>query len=471
MHSTGRNNIVTGKEGNIENIFRLMDNYAKLMHEQIEDLITLASDFSTFKDESPYKPPYPINIYDYYGGLHERGTSYFLGEILNYKENGNSILVKLFAKKFLVPLGFDISLVKTPKVKCEEQNVDVLIWEKGKYAIVIENKLRGAVFQMNQLARYVELQIIKGYSIGQIFVVVLPDSVETYKDHLNPSTWRLPPDWRVPSYKRECRYSDFTHCLCDFDQVPIDKCNECKKDFKALFSKYTIVITKELSNWLEKDCFYAIPNKECILKSAVIQFADYLKGIYNDRITDKFKMKLEEYLCEKLFTPDMTLEDQINIISKEYNDTDALLSALYNLRLKKYQMLLLEWRRNLINKLKDEKQTKLLTYLQKEDPEDSIGLKSFGINMFGVWCGCWAPAGKDDVKNYWGFQCDNARQDQIDKVNEIIRVANIRRDDIGRISNNNSFIAWNYTDNGDKICEEFYTIAVNMGYLQEELQS
>ena len=133
-------------------------------------------------------------------------------------------------------------------------------------------------------------------------------------------------------------------------------------------------------------------------------------------------------------------------------------------------MLLLEWRRNLINKLKDEKQTKLLTYLQKEDSEDSIGLKSFGINMFGVWCGCWAPAG-NDVKNYWGFQCDNARQDQIDKVNEIIRVANIRRDDIGQISNNNSFIAWNYTDNGDKICEEFYTIAVNMGYLQEELQS
>ena len=226
------NNLGCQREGGIDNILLLLNDCVNLVQRQVNDDVDLALDLSKFIDKSKYKSPYPINIYDYFGGLYEQQTSYFIREILDFRSYGDPILVKSFIKKFLAPIGFDINLVEKPILKCEEENVDILIWEEGKYSIVIENKLKGAIFQMNQLARYVELQMEKQYSDEQIFVVILPDSTETYKEHLNLSTWRLPPDWRTPSADRKCRFCDNTHCLCDFGKEQIENCTKLTVSLK-----------------------------------------------------------------------------------------------------------------------------------------------------------------------------------------------------------------------------------------------
>jgi len=62
-----------------------------------------------------------------------------------------------------------------PEVNCSNTNgrIDLLVSERGKYAIIFENKINDAVEQESQLARYIEHLMAEGYRKEQIFVVYL----------------------------------------------------------------------------------------------------------------------------------------------------------------------------------------------------------------------------------------------------------------------------------------------------------
>ena len=442
------------EEMGIDKIFLLLDDYAKLEQEKHDEEISLASGLSAYIEESEYKPSYQLNIFDeHYGGLRETETSKFLKRILDYRFKGEAILVKSFVKRFLVPLGFDFSLIKDPKIKCEDENVDIIIREDSKYAIVIENKLKGAVFQMNQLARYVELQKIKGYSDDQIFVVILPNSEASYKEHLKISTWRLPPDWQNPSYNRECCFVDNTRCLCDFNKKPIANCTLCKKDLKEEFSKHTKVITTELSDSLETDCFNVIPGNERILKSAVIQFADYLNELYNNRISDELKMDINKYLTNKLLKEGNKSIKNYNIILDKLNELSQLQTGLNNLRNAFACKVVKEWYVSLY-----EKWNQLLNY--DHTPNSS----NFFIKMKEeIYCGCYLDK---DFKPYWSFwtKSSSINEEQRKMVLEIIKRAELKVD-LEEYKEEGSNIAWAYTQQGDKDCDAFFTAAKELDLL------
>lgn len=60
------------KESGINKIFLLLDDYAKLEQEKHDEEMSLASGLSAYIEESEYKPPYQLNIFDeHYGGLRE----------------------------------------------------------------------------------------------------------------------------------------------------------------------------------------------------------------------------------------------------------------------------------------------------------------------------------------------------------------------------------------------------------------
>ena len=86
--------------------------------------------------------------------------------------------------------------------------------------------------------------------------------------------------------------------------------------------------------------------------------------------------------------------------------------------------------------------------------------KSFGINIQGVWCGCWCDEGEGG-KPYWGFQCDLPTPEQEEMVKKIID-----RIDITEYMTNKGWIAWDYTWDGDERCDKFYEAALELGYLK-----
>lgn len=78
-------------------------------------------------------------------------------------------------------------------------------------------------------------------------------------------------------------------CWCDYRHDEWEKqwdaefCKSCIKTFRKDYEPHTLVLQQELSEWLLKDCLKLVPPKEIILKSFIIQFADFLNLQYGTR--------------------------------------------------------------------------------------------------------------------------------------------------------------------------------------------
>jgi hypothetical protein len=111
-----------------------------------------------------------LNVLDY-NGLDEPQTSQIIKEILSYENNGDYPVWHSFVNTFIPEIA---NKVTSPIFSAEEQHIDVWVRERGLYTIIIENKLKGAAFQRNQLGRYVKKMLDKGYAPENIYLVLLP---------------------------------------------------------------------------------------------------------------------------------------------------------------------------------------------------------------------------------------------------------------------------------------------------------
>ena len=138
-------------------------------------------------------------------------TSKILERILSYNNSDGYVVLHSFCHQFLEVSGFDCNNISEPEIIAERNgHIDIRITEEGKYAIIIENKLKGADFQRNQLARYIKTIKEEGFKNEQIYIVILPQ----YKDiRIRPSVWRLPPDYKtVTNANRKCGIYDDKLC-------------------------------------------------------------------------------------------------------------------------------------------------------------------------------------------------------------------------------------------------------------------
>ena len=185
-----------GEFTHINRVLDLITKYENELQKWIKDNLSLSKKIDEIIDSSEYKPNYQINIIDTIG-IVETQTSTLISLILKYRNRNGNILCRSFIEKFLVPIGFNLHCYQTPIITAETDRIDVCIQEKNQYAIIIENKLKGAVFQRNQIARYIGKMRKAGYDDDKIFIVILPEHIadEHFFECINKSVWRLPPDW------------------------------------------------------------------------------------------------------------------------------------------------------------------------------------------------------------------------------------------------------------------------------------
>ena len=227
-----------------------------------------------------------INVIDY-NGLYEVQTSDLITQLLKFEKDGKFPILYSFISSFLSKTLADS--IETPFISNEKENIDICIREQGKYAILIENKLKKALFQRNQLARYIMKILEKGFSIDMIYVIILPGSIES--DFLSDtpiSVWKAPADWSSSNDERRCcdPNASYVHaCLCDNGKILDDdwcnkRCIDCKSLFQNLES-HIKVIDYDFPVWLLDVAEEIVPQNEIFIKSAMIQFAHYIKGLYN----------------------------------------------------------------------------------------------------------------------------------------------------------------------------------------------
>lgn len=296
------------------------------------------------EEKSPNKPPFGLNYLEYYCSS-EPMTSWIIRHLFAYTYDGHHPFFESFAKTFLIKIGFNPEWIDVPVIdkNHEYKNIDILVKDK-QYVVIIENKIKGADFQPNQLARYIATMRAEGYSDKQIFVVVLPKH-NISNDDLWESVWKLPPDWQSKKTARKCRVDDYT-CWCDYEEYkPKVHCRNCEP-LRKLFQQRTMFIHKELSEWLYNclmNSALSIPEdelrKQYVLTSAALQFVDFLNSIYNTRENDKYKMDIQKFLSDQLNLSELDIIDQISLVEDKENEAKELgsqLNALYWSKIKEY---------------------------------------------------------------------------------------------------------------------------------------
>lgn len=412
-------------------------------------LLEIASQCAPLRLKPENKPLYGLNLLDIVQ-THEPHTSAILSYILNYTENGKYIILESFIERFLSSAGLSRSRVNFPRITAEKSKIDVCVLDND-FAIIIENKLMGAPFQRNQLGRYIEKVHDLGYDYSNIFVVILPMYFNpNFTEDIRPSVWRCPYDGlETANDKRHCRLADQYRCWCDEENrklSPLENkfCEKCNRDLKGMFNTRTVVIHSQLSDWLY-EIAQKIDPKETILKSAVLQFADFTEGLFNTRINQHLLMDIQKLIRESILPENSSSLEKWDILNDKLEDLKAMENAISSMKLQQSKDLIDDWYKELRPEF---------PMLQREVQ------KSFGINVNGIWIGCWCGSYNNGAP-YWGFYCEGeVNAEQREMVRKILEECYVPSS-----KSSANYISWGSTRHGAQRCRNFYLAAKKLGYL------
>lgn len=404
---------------------------------------------------------YATNILDILNPT-EPLVSKILCSFLSFTQNGKFCLWRSFTENFLSRCGFKNKWINKPIFSSEENRIDILVKEQS-YAVIVENKIHDAIFQRNQLARYIN--VTKSLTNeDNVFIVLLPkESYNGYIDGIPDSVWRLPCDWKVSNNERKCALrGDSTRCACDIENLSEDKqkkikCKDCK-NFKEHYLNRTKVLDNTFLDWLDQEIENA--SADAIMQSAMILFSDYLKGIRYLRNKDMFIMTITNCLRNKLISKDDSDANNFKNISEMIESVTDLKIGLERLAVTYSEELIDKWH------------TSFKEWYNKQPVKNKYPLKyitntSFYIEIKGVQIGCWS--GKDNHNNnylnypYWGFnEVKKVINDARGWVEEIKSQANVT---ILHDDSDESFLSWGSTTNGFEDLKKYVQAAITLGYM------
>ena len=428
-----------------------------------ERILELSDELQNLCDNSENKRPYTVNIFEYYNS-YEPTTSWVLAQVFKYKYQGKFVIVKLFVERYLKYVGFDVSWVNKPTITAESNRIDVLIREKD-YAIIIENKLKGAQYQRNQLARYIN-RLIQDYNYKpeQIFLVLLPkdcDNEIDYASHLYKSVWSLPPDdYCTNNINR--KHLGTTRCWCDDKTKLLSEeektyCEKCR-NLKRQYINRTVTIHKDLSNF-GCECLKIIPQSEPILRSVVVQLIDFLNLQYKNRNNDKLNKEMEEFIRKQLLSKDISTPDKWKLLNQKLKEINELKATMKQVRRHISSEMIDEWYMQLSTEWKGG-----LKYEKS---------KCFYIYIKGVKCGCWyenneSNNNESNDEPYWGFWSNEPlSSEKKEMVNNILEKAGM-----GNMGESkDKWIRRYNTLNGALRCDAIYKAAIECNYLTSLVDS
>ena len=146
------------------------DDSKALTQEEVKDLLDLLEKYRKEREKKLAELPF-FNILEEVR-VNENAHTRLLMRLLEYEEARTHFFNYLNPKY----KGFNPPNISNPEITAEKHRIDGLIQEEGKYAIIIENKVCGAVDQEGQLGRYINLCVedLK-YKKEQIHILYLVD--------------------------------------------------------------------------------------------------------------------------------------------------------------------------------------------------------------------------------------------------------------------------------------------------------
>lgn len=427
----------------IDHVYSLLFDYQTAMRRNDDRLLRLSSGLHEFIKASPFRPPHRASLIEILGGARETITSEIIAKIFAYQEAGDYVLLNSFLRTFV---SAQLN-AENPRIEAEKSRLDISI-KDTTYGIIIENKLKDAAFQRNQLARYVK-KLYSIYEEDEIYIIVLP----RYIRNIPQSVKRLPSDWWKKNDDRACRVGQY-HCWCDSNEKLLADeqraiCASCDKEIISRLENRFITLHDDFADWLIHEAD-SLPSEEWPMKSFMMQFADYLKGLYSTRFNQKLAMSIQNYLRDKILTGKNAHENW-STINETIEELDQLKANVERLREVVCNDMVKEWESSL-----------------REDYSNIRndifnGVYSFCINVKGVWIGCWSGTGRNNNNiPYWGCWTDKKPTlQQIKMVKAIFKRCGYDC----QIEVEQEYMYRENTFDGDVICRNLYNAAIELDYL------
>ena len=262
----------------------------------LKETITLYEDIKRIKAEVRENSPHSVNtITDLDPG--EPKVSSILGGFFKQRKNGRYYVLEDFVKKYfglLLALQIEKPVIETEETVDDKKRIDILVYEKGKYAIVFENKIWDAEEQKNQLANYIKGMKAAKYGIPDenIYVVYLPST-----------------DVHGPTDK---------------------SWNKSLQEKFAL--RYRNVSFKEgILDWLTSESLAGIDDETFQLSRLL--FIDYLKRKFNlTEIDNMEKIKTDDYIRQVLGLSDNNNSQNIAVLTGKINEINDCVGQLERMR-------------------------------------------------------------------------------------------------------------------------------------------
>lgn len=273
----------------------------------LSEAMELHNEIERIKQEVEEKLPRQVNsILDLMPD--EPKVSSILAGFFRQRLNGEYLVFSSFINFCFdgsFPYQIDKPIIEAEVEVKDLKRIDILAYEKGKYAIVFENKIWNAIEQPNQLTNYINgmREPKYGFTDEQIYIVYLPST-----DEHSPS------------------------------QISWNKTYQ-----QSFASRYKSISFKEgILGWLNLDDLNNIDD-ECFAHSRFL-FADYLKKVFNLTETDNMEnQKIDEYICKELELKDNDNCYNIAKLTAKFNEIIECANQLERMRKEYCVKMLEEW--------------------------------------------------------------------------------------------------------------------------------
>lgn len=244
----------------------------------------LSDDFMSIYKTEKNKLPYHINILDLLWA-NENAHSRIFTELLKQKSGDKSEILNSFLSYLTAQNpNFNHRPIK-PQITTEKQRIDILILDRGNFAIIIENKIHNAIDQDLQIGRYIDKVKKMGIDEEQIYILYL--TRDGTKKPENQS-------W----------------------------INEKGYNYNESFSEryFPISFKQDILPWLTEDVLPNCKGKDIYLKATIEQYVDYLEGLFNLRkINNKMNSELQNHIKAALKL-DSTPEENYAKLTKKLSE-------------------------------------------------------------------------------------------------------------------------------------------------------
>lgn len=233
-----------------------------LTQDEVERLLDLVEKYRKEREKKLGQLPFRYNVLEEVR-VNENAHTRLLMRLLQYDPARKDFFKYLEGKGF-ASLFASLTMSK-PKITVEKYRIDGLIQKEGEYAVIVENKVCGAVDQEGQLGRYIQQCRRLEYTDDQIYILYLVD--------------------RAGKEPSEQTWEDY-------------------EDYKEKFENRTFVLsyTEDIIPWVQKFLDALESNKqekEKLLRSGVAQYLDYLKMTFMNSHQINMEEWLKVYIAEK----------------------------------------------------------------------------------------------------------------------------------------------------------------------------